>query len=193
MTRMAAIFTLAIGLPTLGFSQSSSSTPSAVSAPRASAPAFPRLVAGRWTAAPDRVPLSDDNAWGRNATSVRNAELRLGADGTGTITVTRSVVNRSGIPFPGSRIVDRVDFVIGPEERPIGLRPRYTTRVTTSSRRYLDPPVVQTTLEDLRLEIFPPDEAQPGSLEVNFELFTSDGSFTTTLRRQPAPAASPTS
>lgn len=192
MTRMVAIFTLAIGLPTLAFPQSPSSTPSprqATSTPRAGTVDAPRSMVGRWNAPPDRVPLSDDNAWGRNATSVRNVEVRIGADGTGTITVTRSVVNRAGVPFPGSRIVDRANFAIGAEEQPIGLRPRYQTTITNASRRYPDPPVVDTALDDLRLEVFPPDEAQTGSLEINFELFTTEGSFTATLQRQRAAAS----
>jgi hypothetical protein len=198
MTRMVAFITVIISLAPTGAwlssaSQSESGSraqpPHTVAGPATGQPAgFPRSLVGRWRAQPDRVPLSDDNAWGRNATAVRLADLQINADGTGTVTVNRSVVNRAGAAFAGSRVVETARFAIGAEERPLGLRPRLTTTVTAASRRYPDPPVVQSALDGLRLEIYPPSDEQPDTLEIDFSVFSGDGSFTAFFARQRAVA-----
>jgi hypothetical protein len=183
MTRIVAIIALAcVTVP--GIAHAHLAVPQHPAPPAITeTPSFPKSMVGTWRARPERVPLSDDNGWGRNATSVRLAELRIAANGTGSVTVTRSVVNRAGAAFPGSRVTETADFTIGPEEHPAGLRPHYATTLTKTSRRYQDPPFVRSTIEGLTLNLFAPAADQPDSIEIDFMLFIGDGSFSDKLQR----------
>lgn len=186
MTRIVAILPLMVSLialvPTSGMARHATPGGGRQMAASPEPAMSPTSLAGRWRASVERIPLSDDSAWGRGATAVRTTEMQIGPGGAGTITVTRSVVNQAGRVLPGSRIVDTAQFRFGPLEQPAGLRPRYTTTIVTSARRYPDPPVVQTSLDGLRISVFPP-EAGSNSVDIRFEIFTGDGTFSDTLRR----------
>jgi hypothetical protein len=170
---------LTLGLPASGHPQHVEPT----RAPDARAAAMPATLVGLWRARPDRVPLSEDSAWGPRATALRLAEMRLRSDGTGTITITRSVVNAAGRAFPGSRIIETAAFSIGSIEQPLGLRPRHTTTITRSERHYPDPPVVRVPIADLTINIYPPAAEAPDSVEIRFETFNGEGTFSDTLQR----------
>jgi hypothetical protein len=196
MTRLVAILALMVGSIALG---TTPFWPSTFLYAQASATAaspdtahFPKSMVGRWRAQPDRTPLSDDSAWGARATAVRLTEMRIGETGEGSVTVTRSVVNAAGRTLPGSRTVDTADFVLGAEEQPLGLLPRYTTRIMSAERRLAGPPAVTTTIDMLQVQIYPPDTDAPDSLRLSFSVWDGDGSFSTTLQRERTPTATST-
>ena len=185
-TAMIAL-ALTVGVPALGAAQtpgtSASPSPSQSTHP-VTAATVPSSLVGRWTAAAERIPQSDDSAWGRNTTFVRVTELLIRPDGTGTLTVTSRVVNRAGAVIAGSRTVDRAEFTLGPEQRPEGLRPRYTTTIKQASRRYPEPPIVEVTAEGVRLEIILPLDGNADAVEVDYSVFRGGDSFSATLQRQ---------
>lgn len=146
-------------------------------------PAVPPSFVGLWRAPADRVPLSEDTVWGPRATAVRLAEMRIRGDGTGTITITRRVVNGAGRTLPGSRIIETAAFSIGSIEQPAGLRPRHATTIARSERHFPDPPVVRTPIDDLTLNIFPPTAEAQDTIEIRFETFDGESTFSDTLRR----------
>jgi hypothetical protein len=181
------VLVLTVGVPALGASQSSSTSAPPSPSPSthtAATVTVPSSLVGRWTAAAERIPQSDDSAWGRNTTFVRLTELLIRPDGTGTLTVTSRVVNRAGAAIAGSRTVDRAEFTLGAEQRPEGLRPRYTTTIKQATRRYPDPPIVEVTAEGVRLEIILPLEGDSDSVEVDYSVFRGGDSFSATLQRQ---------
>jgi hypothetical protein len=186
MTRIVAIlpltFCLTASLSASGMSRQAHATGAPPQAASPESATFPRSLVGRWRAPVERIPLSDDSSWGRGVTAVRTTELQFGPTGVGTITVTRTVMNRAGRVLPGSRVIDTAEFRLGSLEQPAGLRPRYTTTIVTGERRYPDPPVVRTSLDGLRIDVFPP-EADSTAMEIRFETFAGDGTFSDTLRR----------
>lgn len=184
MRHPVAVLSLALGL-TLGFPASGRAQHvGPVSAPESRAvSSTPASLAGVWRAPADRVPLSEGAAWGPRATAVRVVEMQIRGDGTGSITVTHSVVNAAGRTFPGSRVIETAAFSIGPIEEPIGLRPRHATTITRSERHYPDPPVVRVPIDDLTISVFPPAGDAPDTIEIRFETFDGESTFSETLRR----------
>lgn len=187
MTRIVAILPLTAGLtlivPASGLSQPSYTPQDGPVAASPASATVPRSFVGRWRAPVERIPLSEESSWGARTTAVRTTELQISPTGVGIITVTRSVVNAAGRVLPGSRVIDTAEFRLGELEEPLGLRPRYTTTIVTSERRYPDPPVVRTPLDGLRISLFPPEPGARAGIEIRFETFATDGTFSDTLRR----------
>jgi hypothetical protein len=152
---------------------------------------FPGWMAGRWTAAPFEVTLSDDfhrSVYGPDARSVRLVNLAIRPTGEGTFTVTNSVRDRSGRTVAGTREIDEVTFTIGDLRREPGYQPRYTSHIVKAERRYPDDPSSTFPLDGAKLELFVP-EGKTGTLDVRFDTPEGRGSFWETMRpAQRAPA-----
>jgi hypothetical protein len=179
MGRRAIVLVLLLGWPSVSGAHPQSQHPATEHQST-----IPQALVGSWKAQPDRVPLSLPNGWGTEATAVRLTDLRITPDGSGRITVQRSVVNRAGGVLAGSRIVDSADFTVKAVEQPVGLRPYYPTNVMNAQRRDFTPRPVQTALDGLTLKIYSPSEGHANEIEISYELFDSEGSFSTTLERQ---------
>ncbi len=157
-------------------------SPSALSAEEA--PVVP-LLAGAWKAPELKVPATSDldrEVWGPNASKVRNIQLALEPDGTGTLRIHSSVVDANGRPKRYSQSVIEARVKVG-EPQPGGDRVQPAVTVVSAEERYLDDPKDVRRIEGLRVRL---DLMNRESKDLNlfFETAEGNGSFGETLRRQ---------
>ena len=76
--------------------------------------------------------------WGANAKSVRVVELTLQPSGSGTVKVTRRVVNARGLSIRGSASIEEAQFTVGGPGETFGTRVPFETTITKAERRYPD-------------------------------------------------------
>jgi hypothetical protein len=169
-------------LPVSGAAQS----PSGPDAP------LPGVFAGEWRSAPYEVALASDadrEIWGEGAKSVRTTEMTIDAKAHGTLNVTRRVVNARGRTIAGSTMIEHVVFDIGAIEHPVGLRPYYTTRITSAEREYPELNDRKWPVEGFDVRLIAPADPSPMTVEIRLETPEGDGSFSETL--EPARAHAP--
>ena len=171
------------------------SVPTTVSAQAATASkstTFPADLIGTWISDPYELPLSTDfdkSVWGQNAKSVRDVRFVVGKDLTGTLTVTRKVLDGKGRTVPGSVSIEEAKVTVGGLQDPPGPRPEYVTNVVSAERRYPDDKGDPWKIDGLRVRLAVL-EGPERALEIRFDTPEGRGSFWERLRRQgrkPAP------
>lgn len=143
------------------------------------------LLAGSWKAQELKIPATSDldrGVWGPNASKVRNIQLAIEPDGTGTLRIQSSVVDASGRPKRYSQSVIEARLKVG-EPQPGGDRVQPAVTVVSAEERYLDDPKDVRRIEGLRLKL---DLMNMESKDLNifYETAEGNGSFGETLRRQ---------
>lgn len=144
-------------------------------------------LAGIWKAKELKVPASSDldrQVWGAGASKVRNVQLALEADGTGTLRIQSSVVDAKGQPKKFSQSVIEAKLQVA--EPPAGgdrVQPAVT--VVSAEERYLDDPNDIRRIEGLRLKL---DLMNMESRDLNifYETAEGQGSFGESLQRHRA-------
>ena len=182
-------------LPGYAQSQRSSDGPRARPAQHegaAPAPATPFVLpaglAGTWRSRPEEITLSGDfdrQVWGPDAKSVRTVELTLESSGSGTIRVTRRVLNARGVVIRGSSAIEEAQFALAGPGETVGTRVPFETKITKAERRYPDTPNERWPVDGFRLKLVPFD-GDTSRLEVRWDTPEGPGSFWETLRRAPA-------
>lgn len=156
----------------------------------ASPPVFPSSLAGSWRSRPDEVTLSGDfdrEVWGPNARSIRIVELTLQPSGSGTVKVSRRVVNARGVSIAGSAAIEEAQFTLAGPGETFGTRVPFETTITKAERRYPDMPKDVWPVEGFQLKLVPFD-GDTSRLEMRWDTPEGDGSFWETLIRAAAPA-----
>ena len=156
-------------------------SPTALSAQPA--PVVPQL-AGAWKAQELKIPATSDldrEVWGPNASKVRNVQLAIEPDGSGTLRIQSSVVDASGRPKRYSQSVTEARLRVG-EPQAGGDRVQPAVTVVSAEERYLDDPKDVRRIEGLRLKL---DLMNMESKDLNifYETAEGNGSFGETLRR----------
>ncbi len=144
-------------------------------------------LAGDWASAPDQLKLSsafDVSVWGEGATSVRTVTLSMQRSGTGTLTVTRKIVDARGRTIPASSVVEEAQLTVGPPQDSVAGRREHTATVTGAVRRYPDDPNYRWNIDGLRVKVVTFDEGEAESIEVRYDTAEGRGSFWETLRRE---------
>jgi hypothetical protein len=155
----------------------------ATSSSKAAAPS----LAGSWTSAPYEMPLSTDfdkSVWGPNAKSVRDVQLTIGANGEGTLTVTRKVLDAKGRTVPGSTSIEEARLTVGARQESTGPRAEYAVRVSKAERRYPDDTGYTWPLDGLKVRVATIEGAGEDTIEIRFDTPEGRGSFWETLHRQ---------
>lgn len=183
---IAAAVVLALGVPLSAQAQAASPHQAGnEEKPSTTGSVFPSWMAGRWSANPFEVTLSDDfhrSVYGPNAKSVRLVNMTLRPTGEGIFTVTSSVRDRAGRTVPGTREIDEVQFTIGGLKQEAGYQPRYSSEIVHAERKYPDDPKSAFPLDGVKLELFVP-EGRTGTFDVRFDTPEGRGSFWETLHR----------
>ncbi len=148
------------------------------------APVVP-LLAGAWKAQELKIPATSDldrEVWGPNASKVRNIQLAIEPDGSGTLRIQSSVVDAAGRPKRYSQSVIEARLKVG-EPQAGGDRVQPAVTVVSAEERYLDDPKDVRRIEGLRLKL---DLMNRESKDLNifYETAEGNGSFGETLRRQ---------
>jgi hypothetical protein len=152
--------------------------------------AFPSSLAGSWRSRPEEITLSGDfdrEVWGPNAKSIRIVELNLQSSGSGTVKVTRRVVNARGVSIRGSASIEEAQFTLGGPGETFGTRVPFETTITKAERRYPDMPKDRWPVEGFQLKLVP-FEGDTSRLEIRWDTPEGEGSFWETLIRAAAPA-----
>jgi hypothetical protein len=150
------------------------------------APAFPAFLVGQWRSANVDILLSSDldrSVFGPNASSRRTTEMRIRADGAGTITVTRKVIDRRGRTIPGTLAIEEVQFVLEAETDTGAPRPHFPGRIVKGERRHPGIPGGPSTVEGFKVEVVPFEMSDTKRVEIRFDTPEGTGSFWETLRR----------
>ncbi len=153
----------------------------------ADAPVIPAL-AGAWKAQELKVPASTDldrQVWGENASKVRNVQLLLEPNGSGTLRIASSVVDAKGRPKQYSQSVIEARVTLA-EPAAGGSRVQPEVTVVSAEERYLDDPKDVRKLEGVKLKVDLQTLDSP-SLNIFYETPQGNGSFGETLRRVNAP------
>ena len=155
----------------------------AAGAQAADTPLIPTLK-GTWKAQELKVPANtelDQEEWGKGASKVRNVQLLLEPNGSGTLRIESSVVDAQGRPKKYSQaVVDAKLTVAEPPDTGDRVKPPVT--ILSAEERYLDDPKDVRKIEGLRLKLDMPSR-DSGILNIFYETPEGNGSFGETLRR----------
>jgi hypothetical protein len=146
----------------------------------------PADLAGTWISEPYELPLSTDfdkSVWGPNAKSVRDVRLVIGKDGSGTLTVTRKVLDAKGRTVAGSVSIEEAKVTVGGLLESTSPRPEHEVNVISAERRYPDDKGDAWKIEGLRVKLAVLEGAARG-IEIRFDTPEGRGSFWEKLSRQ---------
>jgi hypothetical protein len=153
----------------------------------ADSPVVPAL-AGAWKAQELKVPASTDldrQVWGENASKVRNVQLLLEPNGSGTLRIASSVVDGKGRPKPFSQsVIEARLTLVEPAAGGDRVQPQVT--VVSAEERYLDDPKDVRKLDGVRLKVDLQTLESP-ILNIFYETPQGNGSFGESLRRVNSP------
>jgi hypothetical protein len=141
-------------------------------------------LAGVWKAQELKVPAATDldrQVWGENASKVRNVQLLLEPNGSGTLRIASSVVDSKGRPKQYSESVIEARVTLA--EPPAGgdrVQPQVT--VVSAEERYLDDPKDVRKLDGVKLKVDLQTLDSP-ILNIFFETPQGNGSFGESLQR----------
>jgi hypothetical protein len=144
-------------------------------------------LAGRWTSAPNEIPLSsafDESVWGPKAKSIRTVDLQIDAAGHGVLKVTTRVVDGRGRTVSASTSVEEARLVVGESRNTIATRVEHDVMVASAVRTYPDDPASKWEIEGLKVQIVTFTDGNGNTLEVRFDTPEGRGSFWETLRRR---------
>lgn len=145
-----------------------------------------RSFAGVWRASEYKVAANTDldvQVWGRNASKVRNVQLAMEPDGSGTLRVQQSVVDARGRvrPYSASVIEARVQIEM-PVASAEAARVEPTVKVLQAVERYLDGTNDRRAIDGLTVSMSLP-RSDSNSLNIRFDTREGTGSFGETLTR----------
>lgn len=147
-------------------------------------------LAGAWKAQELKVPAStelDRQVWGEDASKVRNVQLLLEPNGSGTLRIASSVVDSKGRPKQYSQSVIEARVTLA--EPPAGgdrVQPQVT--VVSAEERYLDDPKDVRKLDGVKLKVDLQTLDSP-ILNIFYETPQGNGSFGESLQRAAKPKA----
>jgi hypothetical protein len=128
-------------------------------------------IAGTWksvTPATVRLMPLQRSAWGSDAAATRTTEIVVHPSGTGTLTMTTTVIDGRGRVVRTAGAVHQAQLVV---ERPrrAGQCEEQNATVVAAERRYLSDPRARWTIDGLRVMLTTCD-ASPDRLEVRLEI-----------------------
>ena len=147
----------------------------------------PARLVGTWMSAPDTLTLTSDfdrSVWGPEASSVRVVSLMVSPTGTGTLMVTKKVVDARGQTVPASTWIEEAQIAIGAPQDGPSTRVEYATTVASAVRRYPDDPEYRWPLDGLRVKVVTFTDGDPNTMEIRYETPEGTGSFWETLRKE---------